>query len=356
LERRRRILVAPLDWGLGHATRCIPIISALLKRNAEVIIAGSGASAQLLKNEFPGLKHYPLPGYTPRYPTGLADSAMVWAMGQQLPHFIKTINEEHTQINHLVKNEKIDVLISDNRYGCYSPGITSVFITHQPNILMPESFKWMEPWVNYFNRRQINRFNACWIPAADAQLLGDMIPPAPMPNTRFIGSLSRFSKLPDASKYDLVVVASGPEPQRQMLADMLRPQLLELGLPAFLVAGKMDGREKISVTGNLTEANYLGSEKLNHVIQQGEIIIARPGYSTIMDLAQLGKKAIFIPTPGQTEQNHLAGRLLQQRIAFSMEQSVFNLAMAIKKANKFSGFTNFATDDTLLEQAIQSIL
>ena len=107
MERRRRILVAPLDWGLGHATRCIPIINALLKRNAEVIIAGSGVSAILLKDEFPTLTHYSLPGYAPQYSTSFADSAMIWAMGRQLPHFIKTINQEHAQINQLVKKEKI---------------------------------------------------------------------------------------------------------------------------------------------------------------------------------------------------------------------------------------------------------
>ena len=317
MERKRRILVAPLDWGLGHATRCIPVINALLKRNAEVIITGSGSSAELLKNEFPGLKHDALPGYYPRYPTALTDSAMVFTMARQLPHFIKTINHEHTQINQLVKKERIDVLISDNRYGCYSPGITSVFITHQPHILMPESFKWIEPMVNHFNRRQINRFNACWIPAADAQLLGDMVPPVLPANTRFIGSLSRLKKLADEITYKVVVVASGPEPQRQILVDMLRAQLIALNLPAFLIAGKMDGPEKITVSGNLTEANYLGSEKLNHIIQQGEIIIARPGYSTVMDLDHLDKKAIFIPTPGQTEQAHLAQQLIQQGIAFS---------------------------------------
>ncbi len=356
MERRRRILVAPLDWGLGHATRCIPIINALLKRNAEVIIAGSGVSAILLKDEFPTLTHYSLPGYAPQYSTSFADSAMIWAMGRQLPHFIKTINQEHTQINQLVKKEKIDVLISDNRYGCYSSTATSVFITHQPHILMPDKFKWMEMAVNYFNRRQMARFNACWIPAPDGRLLGEMIPAALPPNTRFIGNLSRFKKLPGEIKYKVVVVASGPEPQRQILVDMLRAQLIDLNLPAFLVAGRIDDLEKISTSGNLTEANYLDSAKLNQIIQQGEIIVARSGYSTVMDLAQLGKRAVFIPTPGQTEQAHLAARLIHQEIAYTMAQSGFNLARAIKKANKLKGFANFAPDESLLEQAIQSIL
>ena len=356
MERRRRILIAPLDWGLGHATRCIPVIRALLKRNAEVIIAASGSSARLLKDEFPDLKHYPLQGYAPRYATGLADNSMVWAMGRQLPYFIKTIYREYDQVNALVKKENIDIIISDNRYGCYSPEITSVFITHQPHVLMPPAFKWMEPPVNYFNRRQMSRFNACWIPAPDAGLLGAMIPADLPKNTRFIGHLSRFKKLNEEIKYEVVVVTSGPDPQREMLANMLRQQLQELNIKAFLVCGEVDGPVKIIESGNITEANYLGSEQLNQVIQQGRIIIARSGYSTMMDLARLGKKSIFIPTPGQTEQALLAAQLMQQGIAFSMPQSVFNMATAIKETNKFSGFTNFATDESLLEQAIQSIL
>ena len=302
MERRRRILIAPLDWGLGHATRCIPIIRALLKRNVEVIIAASGSSTNLLKDEFPELKRYPLQGYAPRYSTGITDSSMVWVMGRQLQGFIKTIYREHAQVNELVKQENIDVLISDNRYGCYSPDITSVFITHQPHILMPPAFKWMEPSVNYFNRRQMSRFNTCWIPAPDGELLGEMIPKESPVNTRFIGHLSRLKKLPEEIKYEVVVVASGPEPQREMLVNMLRTQLAELNVKAFLVCGKMDGPVKTIESGNLTEANYLSGEDLNHVIQQGKIIIARSGYSTIMDLARLGKKAAFIPTPGQNRQ------------------------------------------------------
>lgn len=354
MERRRRILVAPLDWGLGHATRCIPIINALLKRNAEVIIAGSGFSAQLLKNEFPDLKHYALTGYNPWYPN--TGNAMVWAIAQQLPHFIKTINTEHSQINDLVKKEKIDVVISDNRYGCYSDRATSVFITHQANIIMPDSFKWMEPIVNYFNRQQISKFDTCWIPAPGRGPLGDMLPEKLPASTRFIGYLSRFKKLPVELKYDVVVVASGPDPQRKILVDMLRSQLTQLSLNALIVRGQIEGEEKADTINNITEANYLSTDNLNTVLQQGKIIVARSGYSTIMDLTILGKKAIFIPTPGQTEQEYLAARLMPQKIAFSMPQTGFNLVSALKESDKFNGFANFAADDTLLEKALQSIL
>ncbi len=353
MERTRRILVAPLDWGLGHATRCIPLINALLKRNAEVIIAGSGSSAGLLKIEFPGLKHYPLPGYNPRYP---ANSNMVFTMGLQLPRFIKTIYSEYRAVNKLVEEEKIDVVISDNRYGCYSPQAKSIFITHQLHILMPHNFKWMEGYVNYFNHRQVKNFDECWVPADNADLLGDLVPGKLPLNTRFIGYQSRFKKTESGLKYDVVAIASGPNPQRKLFADMLRTQLKASGLNALLIAGDVSGTEVFSEEGNLSEANYLIGDKLNEAIQQSKTIVTRSGYSTIMDLAKLGKKPIFIATPGQTEQAYLAAQLMSKGIAYSMEQSAFNLKKALKESDKFSGFTTFEDDVTLLDKAIQSIL
>jgi uncharacterized protein (TIGR00661 family) len=353
LERARRILVTPLDWGLGHATRCIPLINALLQRNAEIIIAGSGPSAELLKNEFPNQKHFNLPAYAPQYP---ANGNMVWTMARQLPHFIKTINAEYARVVELIKKERVDVVISDNRYGCHVPGVKSIFIYHQLNLLMPHSYKWMQGTVNYFNQKQINKFDECWIPATDNQLLGSLLPTKLSPQTRFIGYLSRFKKQDAETKYDIVAIGSGPEPQRKMLVDLLRDELRANKLKAFLVRGDVDGPEQINTVDNLTEANYLNSDKLNSVINQSNIVLARSGYSTIMDMAKLGKKAIFIPTPGQTEQAYLAAQLRNKGIAFSMEQFDFNLKTAIKEANKFSGFTNFGYDESLLQQAIQSVL
>ncbi len=353
MEHKRRILVAPLDWGLGHATRCIPVIRALLKRNATVIIAGSGSSAELLKQEFPHLSHYSLPGYNPRYP---ANGNMVLSMAAQLPRFIKTIYREHAAVNNLVKKENIDVIIADNRYGCYSSKAYSVFITHQLTILMPPGFKRMEPIVNRFNARQISRFNACWVPAPDPVLLNNLLPRQLPAHARFVGYLSRFNAQKTETKYDVVAIASGPDPQRKMLVNMLRAQLKEAPLDVYLVQGQPRGNEKIYPYNNFTEANHLGAEKLNTVMAQAGIIIARSGYSTIMDLIALGKKAIFIPTPGQTEQQYLAAQLMEQGIAFSMEQHNFNFRQAIKESDKFGGFTKFGYDETLLDQAIQSIL
>ena len=353
MERKRRILIAPLDWGLGHATRCVPLINGLLNKGAEVIIGASGDAAQLLKEEFPGLKHYSLPGYHPVY-SGKGD--MVFTMGLQLPSFIKTIYKEHSALDALLQKQQVDVIISDNRYGCYSEKVKSIFISHQLHILMPKRFKWMEASVNWFNKRQVNRFSECWIPASNRVLLGDLLPATLPGNTRFIGTLSRLKPQAVEYEYEVAAVVSGPDPQRNLLVSLLKKQLMDSGLKAFLVHGNIAAGESNRQTGKLTEANYLSTAELGKVIQSAKIAISRSGYSTIMDFAKLGGKAVFIPTPGQTEQVYLAEQLKAMGIAFSTRQDDFNLKNALKESDKFSGFANFEHDDSLLEQAIQSIL
>jgi hypothetical protein len=259
-------------------------------------------------------------------------------------------------LDELIVKEGLDVVISDNRYGCYSSKAKSIFISHQLNILMPQAVNWMESYVNYFNRRQIKNFDVCWVPAADEDLLGSLLAPNISPGPQLIGYLSRLKKQPAKLKYDVVALASGPDPQRTLFVNMLRNQLKDTGAKSFLIAGDVTGEEKISSEGNFTEANYLTGNKLNEVLLQSKIIVARSGYSTIMDLAKLGKKAIFIATPGQTEQAYLAARLMDKGIAYSMEQQAFNLKNALKESDKFSGFTNFEDDNTLLDKAIESVL
>ena len=157
----KKVLITPLDWGLGHATRCIPIIHELLKRGCTVLIAGSGDSLLLLKNEFPHLTFFTLSAYSPLYSRS---QSMIWKIVSQIPKFVEVIRKEHQQIQTLIEKHKIDFIISDNRYGCWSAKIPSVFMTHQLNILMPYGLKWIEPLVRRVNKRLIKKFSTCWIP------------------------------------------------------------------------------------------------------------------------------------------------------------------------------------------------
>ncbi len=354
MERRKRILVAPLDWGLGHATRCIPIIHELKKRNCDVIIASSGRAGMLLKHEFPLFKYFELPGYRPIYP---ATDNLLGKMLFQTPKFLKAIFSENKHIGEIIDKEKIDVVISDNRYGGYTSKVKSVFITHQLNILMPDKWKHGEKVLNAINRNQIEKFSECWVPAENENLFPKLINTNKISRLKFIGSLSRFQKTNTEPIYDLCIICSGPEPQREIFQNLLLKQLGKINLKTVVILGKPEAKKKLFIKDKkITTFNYLLSDEMNRVIQESELIISRSGYSTVMDLFRLGKKAVFIPTPGQTEQVYISAVLKKNRIAFATAQNEFDLKKAIEASDDFTGFANFEHDVSLLNEAIDSIL
>lgn len=362
MEGRKRILVAVLDWGLGHATRCMPIINQLQRQGAEVLLAGSGASLALLRQQFPALKAHHLSPYNPSYP---ANTNMVWAMAGQLPKFVKAIAAEQKEIDKLVQQEAIDVVISDNRYGCHTKHAKCYIIAHQLNILMPEGWAWMQPIVNRFNHVQLAKFDGVWCPANDATFPEKLLQGHGKLNMRFIGFLSRMQSvvsddggpMSDAKKeYAVTAICSGPEPQRGLLEEELTKQLSKLTVPSILVAGRVEKSEKRKVKGNCTIVNYMGSEELNKLMAQSTVIISRSGYSTVMDMMRMGNKAIFVPTPGQTEQEYLAEALMQQGIAYSAAQAELDVQIALKQYDSYAGFSKFAPENDLLTHAVSSIL
>jgi uncharacterized protein (TIGR00661 family) len=336
---KKRVLVAPLDWGLGHATRCIPVISELLKHDCDVMVAGSGASLELLKKEFPVLIFFALPGYAPVYPK---NEGMVFRMALQLPHFLKTIRTEHEEIQTIIRRHGIDVVISDNRYGCWSSNAVTVFITHQSNVLMPRRFGWLGRWVRTLNEKYMRRFDLCWIPdvPGEGSVAGDLIRFGTVahPRTSFIGPLSRFRFTPALnSETDVLAICSGPEPQRSILEQRLLQELEKAALRYVLVRGVIEeGAPRY--THNGVVHNYLVSSEMEHLIKASRLVLARSGFSTVMDMMALGKKAVFIPTPEQTEQMYLAERMKDNGTAFFMEQHAFNLETALAESQKYRGF------------------
>jgi len=349
----KRIIVAPLDWGLGHASRCIPIIRMLLARECHVMLAGNGASLQLLKNEFPLLETLELPGYDPRYPR---NGSMVLKMVAQLPHFIKVIRNEHLLLEKFVKEYKIDVVISDNRYGCWSARAYSIFITHQSNILMPKRFGWLSPLVRMQNLKMIGRFDKCWIPEEKETALAGMLTSFGKTDHaipyQYVGYLSRFRSTGQCiAEYDVAAILSGPEPQRTILENILSAQLQRSGIRYYLVRGIPGGNQSDNQS-----CDFMNASQLQRLLEKSAIVIARCGYSTIMDLAVLKKKAILIPTPGQTEQEYLASRLKSLKIVFTVAQKDFDLNFALQESKKYSGFVEMNVSDHLLHVAVDALL
>ena len=351
----KRVLIAPLDWGLGHATRCIPVISEFRRQGCDVVVAGSGDSLALLQKEFPDLPSFSLPAYRPRYPL---HGSMIWAMASQLPRFLKVISDEHRAIERIIDHENIDVVISDNRYGCWSSRAHCVFITHQSNILMPKRFGWLQNVVSRLSETMIRRFDACWVPDfPEAQsLAGNLISNAVSHTaikTEFIGWLSRFERKGDAEKkLDVAAIFSGPEPQRTQMENAVVPQLEKSGLSYRAVRGLPSVQ---SIPSNNRMVNFLLTEELQACIESADIIIARSGYSTVMDMQRLAKNVIFIPTPGQTEQEYLANRLKDKGIAFFMKQDEFDLQQALQHAKNYRGFDDLPLKG-MLRETVASIL
>jgi len=331
---KKRILVAPLDWGIGHATRCIPIIYSLIRHNYEVIIAADGRSLHLLITEFPALEAIRLSGYNIKYPTYLPMSI---SMLFQSPKILIGIKKEHKLLENIIDDYKVDGVISDNRFGLSTKKVPCAFITHQLQIQSP----YFTSAIQQFNYNYINRFNACWVMDDENEnLAGSLSKPDVLPeNTVYIGVQSRFEKRKVEKKYEFLGIVSGPEPQRSILEKGLIKAIQGRKGNSLIVLGKTE-LFKSEQIGNLTIKSHLNATDLNTAILQAELIICRPGYSTIMDLAKLEKKAIFIPTPGQTEQEYLAENFMQDGICFAQNQAEFNLDAALQKSKTFTGFQN----------------
>ncbi len=331
-----RVLVAPLDWGLGHATRCIPIIFKLLQQNCEVIVAAEGDVKFLLQKEFPNLAFLPLKGYRMQYSRN-----KFWLSAKlllQFPKLIYRIYAEKRWLNKAVDAYKIDAVIADNRMGLCHPKIPCVYITHQLKIKTGNRFT--ESFVQKMHYHFINKFTACWVPDTEGEknLAGELSHPVILPKIplKYLGPLSRFEKTTCENKYDLCIVLSGPEPQRSIFEALVLKDIKDFKGSIFLVRG-LPGKTSIPESSNavLEIKNHLPAAELNMLLQQSNMIICRSGYSSVMDLVNLQKKAILVPTPGQTEQEYLARYLQDQKLFFCVEQKYFSLPAVLKAASGF---------------------
>lgn len=335
---KKRILVAPLNWGLGHSTRCIPIIHALLNRNFVPVIASDGAALTLLRKEFPNLSSIELPGYNITY----AENGKLFKLKllKDSPKLINAIKEEKKAISRILERNDIAGIISDNRLGVRNKKVPSVFITHQLNVLSG-STSWLS---TKMHQKFIKKFNECWVPdmETDMNLSGTLghtksfdIP------IKYIGPLSRFKSKQSIIKNNLMVLLSGPEPQRSFLEKKLFSELKNYAGKVVFVKGVMEKEQRSKAFGNITSYNFMTSEQLEQTISESALIIARSGYTTIMDLAKMNKKAFFIPTPGQYEQEYLAKRLTEMNLVPSCKQEDFS----VKKLNKLSSYSGLKPFD-----------
>jgi len=306
-----KILVCPLNWGLGHATRCVPIIRNYVNDGHEIVLAADGYPLDFLKLEFPKLKTIELPSYSIQYSAG---NSQVVAMLQNFPKILKGIYQENKWLHKLLKKQHFDLVISDNRFGLWTKQTKSVYITHQLMIKMPAKLKLLEPLAWWIHSQIINKYSECWIPdyQDNGGLAGDLTHKYPLPkNVTFIGPQTRFftpEKYKPDSSFDIVAIVSGIEPQRTLFENQLVQRFGGSNKKTLIVCGKPSAKNSRLQIGNICFANHITDSELAQHLIGCKKIIARSGYSTIMDLHALNclEKAEFIPTPGQTEQEYLA--------------------------------------------------
>ena len=333
----RRVLVAPLDWGLGHATRCIPIIKELIEKGHRVFIGASGQVKELLKMEFPDLEIIDLKGYNIRYAGN--KWAFMLKLFRQGPGILATIRYERKWLRKVIDQYQIDTVISDSRMGLSHPAIQTLYITHQLKIQTGNRFTaWLLQGLHY---HFIHHFDTCLVPdnAGEENLSGILSHQTRLPSVMlvYMGPLSRFERNPTVEKYELLILLSGPEPQRTLLEKILLDQLKEMNGKIVIVRGLPgDADLPVSMNDQIEMYNHLPSKQLEERISQSRLVITRSGYTTVMDLLKLQKKAILIPTPGQTEQEYLALYLKEKKIFYSTPQEGFNLKEAMDKTDGYN--------------------
>ncbi len=355
----KKILICPLNWGLGHAARCVPIINELIKQGAEVVIASEGDPLAFLKQEFPMLRFVEFKGYNIKY--GKKNN-IVLKMFLSIPKILFGIYKEHKMLNKIIEEHKIDAVISDNRFGCWNTKVKSIYISHQIMIKSSEHLKFLEGLLYYIHKYFIKKYDECWIPdlKEGKTLSGDLSHKYTLPTPYYyIGTLSRFTTKnnvePKEYTYDLMVILSGPEPQRTIFEDIIIEQLKDTSLNTIIVRGKPDAIKQTKIAENITIYSHLNTADFKDKLLNSEIILCRSGYSTLMDLSVFGKEAILVPTPGQTEQEYLAAYHKQLKHYYSMSQKDFNLEVALLNSEGYKGI-KCSTDAVVLKERIQRML
>ncbi len=342
---KRKIIVAPLNWGLGHAARCIPIIHFLLAHNYMPIIASNGEALAFLQKEFPEIESVELPSYNISYRKNLKFGLLL-----QIPNVLKAIREEKKCIDSLLAADKEIVgIIADNRFGVRSKLVPSVYITHQVNVLSGVFTKISSS----IHQNIIKKFDECWVPDTnDSQFSGKLSKAKSNElNLKYIGVLSRFKKEQLPIVNDVLILLSGVNSQRKALEEQLMNAFKGYQGKVVLVQGKIEKQQKESLVNGIKIYNYLLSAQLEKEINQSAVIVCRSGYSSIMDLAFLQKKAFFIPTPYQTEQEYLATHLEKEKmIPFSKEED-----FSIEQLVKITSYKGLEYISTGLEKELLSL-
>jgi UDP:flavonoid glycosyltransferase YjiC (YdhE family) len=337
----KRVFFAVGHWGLGHATRDLPLIRGLLAEGCEVIVGCDGPPLEVLRRELQGVcEVLRLPGSPiPLASTPLRFYARYTAL--LLPMW-RSRATQHAEVERLVRQRQIDLVVSDNRYGCYSRQALSFLVAHGIRFIPPFGEWWLGPSLEYFNYRAFAPFTRLIVPdfAVDSlsgALSHDLRFVAPE-RLAYIGPLSSVCRRAVDEDLDYFITISGPEPQRGLLERRLLEQARRLPGRGVIALGR-PGEGSPGWHGNCRVYAYLDRCAQEEMMNRARVVVSRSGYSTLMELAELGKRALLIPTPGQTEQEYLGAYHQQRRAAPMVAQAALQLETDIQRVH--AGFHGF---------------
>ena len=394
---RKRILYCVLDWGLGHATRSIPIIQSLLRRDCDIVLASDSLALEFLSSEFPSLNSYELPSYDVEYKS---DSLILNGI-YNFNRIRSAIKAEHALIGHIVKKEKIDATISDNRYGCYAPGIPAIMVTHQLQFRTGNVIQ--DPIGRMMIKKLLKPFCQIWIPDDERRALSGVLSMSDDNRVRCIGwqstltskrtSLDKRTDRRDnegehghidkhdsegkhrhtdrhddesnnrqgdkgfddvGCKFSIVAILSGPEPMRTSFALEIRNQFKALVMNCALIR-RVKGGDQMKQDANITVYDFLDRNGINRLMNSAAIVLCRSGYSSLMDLQSIGKKAILVPTPGQPEQNYLGDRMRSNSTYVVQAQKDLNVKSAFHQLENIKTPVSDFANSELLDNAITDL-
>lgn len=337
----KRILVAPLDWGLGHVSRCVPLIQYIIACGHQVILAGNEVQLKYLQKIFPETQTLKLDGYNVQY--SKSKLGFIPKILLQIPRIKNVIKFEHAWLQEQIKVHRIDAVISDNRYGLYSTSVPCVLMTHQLHVLSGKA-AFVDSLLQKLHYKFIERFDQCWV--VDMQTengwAGILSHPELLPSipTKYIGLLSQCAEENIAYQAEnsdnyLLILLSGTEPQRSIMSEILWQQSISFSGKIIFVEGTELVQTPALIPPHIQYKKLVHKPELHQLISVASFVICRSGYSSIMDLMAFGKKAILIPTPGQTEQEYLAEYLQEGGVFLRASQTNFNLIEITERAQSF---------------------
>jgi hypothetical protein len=359
---KKNILICPLEWGLGHSSRMIPLAITLRDMNHNVIVASGEEHLMFFRKEVPGIKYLRFPGFKPRYSRFIPQYLFIL---MKTPLLLYHTISEHYKLKKIINEYNINLIISDNRFGLWNKNIESVYVTHMLRIPLPKSIRFMEFVGIILHRMIIRQYTYCLVPdlPGNLNISGRLSHNIKIPdNVRYIGILSRFllsdktsNKKNEVTPYSTVIL-SGPEPQRTILKNLLTKIFKDHNHPTYMMLGRPEEEKDEEVSGNIISFNNMPTNEMKGILIGSTFIVSRSGYTTIMDLISLNCCALLIPTPGQTEQEYLAEYMSEKGWFFTIKQTDISHGITFP-TTKYSWTDEIVRNSNiLLKESLKEIL